>query len=58
MNNNKQFPDHIYDYLKDKFPGHELSEYEEAWAYLLAMFVLERDNQINTLFKKGVGKRR
>jgi hypothetical protein len=42
----------ISDYLKDKFPEHKVSDYEEAAAYLTYLMNTEIIDQVNKQLRK------
>jgi hypothetical protein len=41
----ENFDVRVLNYLKDKFPNHTESDYEEATMYLCYMLIIERDRQ-------------
>ena len=43
----------VLNYLKDKFPNQKESDYEEATAYLCFMLIIERDDQIRQVMRRG-----
>lgn len=49
---NESWSERVLEYLKDKFPNHKVSDYEEATTYLCAMLIIERDKQFSYYMKK------
>jgi hypothetical protein len=52
MTSKEDFDVRVFEYLKDKFPGHKLSDYEEACAYLTYQMIVETNKQI-TYYVRG-----
>lgn len=50
----EDFYEKIGDYLRGKFPNHSEVEYEEASVYLSCLLIIERDNQLKAVMRKGV----
>jgi hypothetical protein len=56
MSSREDFSVRMLEYLKDKFPGHKLSDYEEASAYTCCQIIMETNRQIHEYIrieKKG-----
>lgn len=50
---NEDFDVRVYNYLKDKFPEHKLSDYEEASAWLTNMVFVEVNKWVSTQMKRA-----
>ena len=57
MTSKEDFDVMVFEYLKDKFPGHTLSDYEEACTYLTYKMLLETHRQM-TYYLRGEKLRR
>ncbi|MBR5296820.1 MAG: hypothetical protein IKU29_03010 [Parabacteroides sp.] len=57
MNSKEDFDVRVYDYLKDKFPGHKLSDYEEACTYLTYQMIVETNKQITYYMRSNKPRR-
>ena len=58
MISKERFDVRVFEYLKDKLPGHKLSDYEDACAYLSYQMLLEVNNQLTYYMRSEKRSRR